>query len=78
MDKLKNLFKKSDDAGAASSNQKPVLDGPIPQGVLMSTTLGDITIALYSDKTPKVRYVFPPQSESPANNRSGPAAILPN
>lgn len=26
-----------------------------PQGVILHTNLGDITIALYSDKTPKVR-----------------------
>ena len=30
-----------------------------PSGVLMTTNYGDITIALYSDKTPKVRALSP-------------------
>nr|POF26008.1 peptidyl-prolyl cis-trans isomerase-like 1 [Quercus suber] len=68
MDKLKSLFHKnsssspSHTAGASttptSSSAAPASgsgasDEPIPEGVLLHTTLGDITIALYKDQTPK-------------------------
>jgi hypothetical protein len=52
MDKLKKIFKGSDSQSSAAT---PSLDGPLPQGVLLTTNLGDITIALFADKTPKVR-----------------------
>ena len=36
--------------------------GGTPKGVLFNTTLGDITIALYTDETPKVRITASPQT----------------
>ncbi|KAK0946857.1 heme binding [Friedmanniomyces endolithicus] len=36
-----------------SSMQQPSMGGEIPDGVILHTTLGDITIALYKDQTPR-------------------------
>ena len=69
MDKLKKLFKhdkgesaqSSSPAKADSSASKPSnaaaagsSSNDIAEGVVMHTSLGDITIALYRDQTPKV------------------------
>ena len=40
---------------AASQPGGSFAAGEAAKGVLLTTTLGDITIALYSDETPKVR-----------------------
>lgn len=48
-------------APTTTSSQQPMggagasSGGSTPEGVILHTTLGDITIALYSDQTPKVR-----------------------
>ena len=59
MDKLKKMLKK-DDAGTAQSSSgssQPSAGGGAggADKVVLHTTLGDITIQLYSDQTPKVR-----------------------
>jgi len=65
MDKLKSMFGKHDDSSASSSNtashstttpsgaQSGGNSGKA-EGVTLHTTLGDITIALFKDQTPKV------------------------
>lgn len=61
MDKLKSMFGgKHDDSSAASSNTashsapQSSGNGANAEGVTLHTTLGDITIALFKDQTPKV------------------------
>lgn len=62
MDKLKSLFGKHDSSAATPSNTaasqstapKSSGDGANAEGVTLHTTLGDITIALFKDQTPKV------------------------
>lgn len=67
MDKLKSMFKgkheESSKAPASSSNtaSQPTtttksggVDPKNAEGVILHTTLGDITIALFKDQTPKV------------------------
>jgi peptidyl-prolyl cis-trans isomerase-like 1 len=68
MDKLKSMFGKHDDSSAASSNTTShstttpsagAQSGGNPanaEGVTLHTTLGDITIALFKDQTPKVSF----------------------
>lgn len=61
MDKLKSLFGKHDSSAATPSNTaasqstapKSSGDGANAEGVTLHTTLGDITIALFKDQTPK-------------------------
>ena len=43
-----------------SSMQQPSMGGEIPDGVILHTTLGDITIALYKDQTPRVSIPISP------------------
>lgn len=70
MDKLKSMFNKHEQTGGTptSSSTAPASgsaagDSSIPSGVMLHTTLGDITIALYRDETPKVRpSLFAPPS----------------
>jgi peptidyl-prolyl cis-trans isomerase-like 1 len=45
-------------APAATTTSAPVSKGP-PAGVLLETNYGNITIALYSDKTPRVSFLSP-------------------
>jgi len=60
MNFFKKLFGKSDSGdntsptspSASSAPASPA--GPLPTGVVMTTNLGDITIALYGDRAPKV------------------------
>jgi peptidyl-prolyl cis-trans isomerase-like 1 len=65
MDKLKSMFGKHDDSSAASSNTASHSastpsgaqsggNAANAEGVTLHTTLGDITIALFKDQTPKV------------------------
>jgi peptidyl-prolyl cis-trans isomerase-like 1 len=42
-------------AQPATSSDGTAATSGLPAGVLLTTNYGDITIALYSDKTPKVR-----------------------
>ena len=67
MDKLKSMFGKHDDSSAASSNTASHSastpsgaqsggNGANAEGVTLHTTLGDITIALFKDQTPKVSF----------------------
>ncbi|KAM0714106.1 hypothetical protein Q7P37_011070 [Cladosporium fusiforme] len=60
MDKLKSMFggnkSEQSSAPAATSSQTPSKSGGNPdnaEGVVLHTTLGDITIALFKDQTPK-------------------------
>lgn len=72
MDKLKSMFGgKHDDSSAAPSNtashSAPASSGSgaNAEGVTLHTTLGDITIALFKDQTPKVSFSgIAPPSES--------------
>jgi len=52
MNKIKKLFKKGE-SGSAAETDAPTSGGAAPQGVLLTTSMGDITIALFADKTPK-------------------------
>jgi peptidyl-prolyl cis-trans isomerase-like 1 len=64
MDKLKSMFGKHDDGSASASSSNTVSTGHAgaqsggnpdnAEGVTLHTTLGDITIALFKDQTPKV------------------------
>ena len=65
MDKLKSLFGgKHDNSSAAPSNTASQAttsppssgNGANAEGVTLHTTLGDITIALFKDQTPKVSF----------------------
>ena len=65
MDKLKSMFGKHDDSSAASSNTASTTtpsgaqssgNGANAEGVTLHTTLGDITIDLFKDQTPKVSF----------------------
>ena len=64
MDKLKSMFgSKHDDSSAAPSNTASQHAAPSSsgnganaEGVTLHTTLGDITIALFKDQTPKVSF----------------------
>lgn len=66
MDKLKKLFKKDQPSQASESAPKPSNTTPsqsqgggsneIAEGVILHTTLGDITIGLFRDQTPKVSH----------------------
>ncbi|KJX99449.1 peptidyl-prolyl cis-trans isomerase-like 1 like protein [Zymoseptoria brevis] len=56
MDKLKNMLGGHKDKEAISSSQSPASGGADPnsaQGVILHTTLGDITISLYGKETPR-------------------------
>ena len=71
MDKLKALFSKSDRPPApaplpdrapeVSAEQRQVPSNPnyIPERVLIHTTLGDITVGLFREQTPKVNHILP-------------------
>ena len=58
MDRLKKLFggHSSQPVDSATSTGTPASGAGVEnaQNVVLHTTLGDITVALYSDKTPKV------------------------
>jgi peptidyl-prolyl cis-trans isomerase-like 1 len=64
MDKLKSMFGgKHDNSSAAPSNTASSSssvpssgNGANAEGVTLHTTLGDITIALFKDQTPKVSF----------------------
>jgi peptidyl-prolyl cis-trans isomerase-like 1 len=65
MDKLKSMFGgKHDSSSAAPSNTASTSNtstqssgnGANAEGVTLHTTLGDITIALFKDQTPKVSF----------------------
>ena len=50
---------KSEPTGSgAAVSAHPAATGAIPEGVIMHTTLGPITIALFRDQTPKVSRLF--------------------
>jgi peptidyl-prolyl cis-trans isomerase-like 1 len=49
-------------APATTTSSAPVSKGP-PAGVLFETNYGNITIALYSDKTPRVSLPSPVRSD---------------
>nr|POF13048.1 peptidyl-prolyl cis-trans isomerase-like 1 [Quercus suber] len=68
MNKLKSLFHKHSSSSsnnttdssptptsssAAPASGSSASDGSVPEGVMLHTSLGDITIALYKDQTPK-------------------------
>jgi peptidyl-prolyl cis-trans isomerase-like 1 len=64
MDKLKSMFGKHEEGSASSSTTPQSTTRPAgaqtggdpnnAEGVVLHTTLGDITIALFKDQTPKV------------------------
>lgn len=69
MDKLKSMFKsKHDDSSTAPASSSNTASQPTTttrsggadpknaEGVILHTTLGDITIALFKDQTPKVGF----------------------
>lgn len=59
MDKLKKMFKGEDKPASSStggSSQAATTEGVNADKVVLHTNVGDITIELYSDKTPKVNY----------------------
>jgi peptidyl-prolyl cis-trans isomerase-like 1 len=60
MDKLKSMFGgKHDNSSAAQSASHTTTssgNGANAEGVTLHTTLGDITIALFKDQTPKVSF----------------------
>jgi len=45
-------------AGAGAGASAGGASGQIPEGVILHTTLGDITIALYKDQTPRVSHTL--------------------
>lgn len=51
MDKLKNMLKKDDKPGSSSSGGD---DAVTADKVVLHTNVGDITVQLYPDQTPKV------------------------
>lgn len=61
-------------APAAASSQPAAssVRDALAKGVLMTTTYGDITIALYTDETPKVQSLIPalltPTVQAPTNH----------
>lgn len=71
MDKLKALFSKSDRPPAPEplpdrtpdvtpeQRQVPASYTDIPERVLIHTTLGDITVGLFREQTPKVSHQIP-------------------
>lgn len=84
MDKLKALFGKSDKPPApaplpdrapnVSPEQRQVPSNPnyIPERVLIHTTLGDITVGLFREQTPKVN-----QTQKPSHPRQKQKSRIP-
>jgi peptidyl-prolyl cis-trans isomerase-like 1 len=67
MDKLKSMFGKHEEGSSSSSTTPQSTSRPAggaqtggdpsnAEGVVLHTTLGDITIALFKDQTPKVSF----------------------
>ena len=52
---FKKIFKSKSDSESAAA--PAVDDGPPPKGIVMTTSMGDITIKLYPDQAPKVSFL---------------------